>query len=416
MVKQAIRHLQFFLNKLGGKSINPILIPLSNKPFWQNEPHPFDHYRSTDSLPEQADIVIIGAGLTGASTAYHLIDTVKKSNLTVVLLDKGNPATEASGRNGGNFELLPENSVGIYSGLVSERFRFLKRCYPYVDPSILQIESEYHASLVFQFALKNRNRFKEIVRKERIHCDLSAKGWLYIAHTEEEEQAICDEVTLAAQHGERIYIWSRKKIREQFGINSRFIGRFIPDDGTYNPFKYTCCLIKAAIKSGIKLYTFVKVEQIQSMDEEYHQLKTNMGLLKARQVIVATNAFTSELLPELGAIKPHQSQIAITESTPDYCKGRLITSEDGPLYLNQPRAKSKNGLVPLLIGAGDDRAMKNPYYRKRSKRFMILLCSKEINISRTLKGNHFQQNGLVPWLLHLINYPPLVTCLRESLL
>lgn len=187
-----------------------------------------------------------------------------------------------------------------------------------------------------------------------------------------------------------------EKIREQFGINSKFIGRFIPDDGTYNPFKYTCCLIKAAIKSGIKLYTFVKVQQIQSMDTEYHQLKTNMGLLKARQVIVATNAFTSELLPELSAIKPHQSQIAITDSTPDYCKGRLITSEDGPLYLNQPRVRSKNGLVPLLIGAGDDRPMKNPYYRKRSKKFMILLCSKEISISRTLKGDHFQPNGLAP--------------------
>ncbi|TIE15445.1 sarcosine oxidase, partial [Legionella pneumophila] len=110
LAKQATRYLQFFLNKLDGKSINPILIPLSNKPFWQTEPHPFEHYRSTDQLPEKADIVIIGAGLTGASTAYHLIDAVKKRNLTVVLLDKGNPATEASGRNGGNFELLPENS------------------------------------------------------------------------------------------------------------------------------------------------------------------------------------------------------------------------------------------------------------------------------------------------------------------
>ncbi|HAU1477756.1 FAD-dependent oxidoreductase [Legionella pneumophila] len=389
LAKQATRYLQFFLNKLDGKSINPILIPLSNKPFWQTEPHPFDHYRSTDQLPEKADIVIIGAGLTGASTAYHLIDAVKKRNLTVVLLDKGNPATEASGRNGGNFELLPENSVGIYSGLVSERFRFLKRCYPHVHPSILQIESEYHASLVFQFALKNRNRFKEIVRKERIYCDLAAKGWLYIAHTEEEEQAICDEVTLAAQHGERIYIWSRKKIREQFGINSKLIGRFIPDDGTYNPFKYTCCLIKAAIKSGIKLYTFVKVQQIKSMDTEYHQLKTNMGLLKARQVIVATNAFTSELLPELSAIKPHQSQIAITDSTPDYCKGRLITSEDGPLYLNQPRVRSKNGLVPLLIGAGDDRPMKNPYYRKRSKKVHDLIVQQRDKYFPNLKGKPF---------------------------
>ena len=58
-------------------------------------------------------MVVIGAGLTGVAAAYRLKDT----GLQVVLLDQGDPAGEASGRNGGNFELLPENSVGIYEGL-----------------------------------------------------------------------------------------------------------------------------------------------------------------------------------------------------------------------------------------------------------------------------------------------------------
>ena len=58
-------------------------------------------------------MVVIGAGLTGVAAAYRLKDT----GLRVVLLDQGDPAGEASGRNGGNFELLPENSVGIYEGI-----------------------------------------------------------------------------------------------------------------------------------------------------------------------------------------------------------------------------------------------------------------------------------------------------------
>jgi choline dehydrogenase-like flavoprotein len=62
------------------------------------------------------DVLIIGAGLTGASAAYHLGPAVRDRSLRVALIDRGDPATEASGRNGGNFELLPENSVGLYGG------------------------------------------------------------------------------------------------------------------------------------------------------------------------------------------------------------------------------------------------------------------------------------------------------------
>jgi glycine/D-amino acid oxidase-like deaminating enzyme len=70
-----------------------------------------------------------------------------------------------------------------------------------------------------------------------------------------EEQALCEEVTLAAQHGQRIELWSRRRIREEFGFSSAYLGRFIPGDGTYHPFKYACGLLQGALRSGVKLYT-----------------------------------------------------------------------------------------------------------------------------------------------------------------
>ena len=89
-------------------------------------------------------MVIIGAGLSGAAAAYHL----KDSGLSVAVIEKGDPAGEASGRNGGNFELLPENSVGTYEGLAPGRFKFMKRRYPNVPLEVLQAVSERQASLV----------------------------------------------------------------------------------------------------------------------------------------------------------------------------------------------------------------------------------------------------------------------------
>ena len=44
------------------------------------------------------------------------------------------------------------------------------------------------------------------------------RGWLHLACTDDEEQGMCEEVTLAAQHGQRIELWSRRKIAQEFGL------------------------------------------------------------------------------------------------------------------------------------------------------------------------------------------------------
>ena len=90
---------------------------------------------------------------------------------------------KASGRNGGTLELLPENSVGIYEGLASERAAFLRLRYPSVPVQILRAESERQASIILGVALRNRNAMKQIIQEENIECDFSPRGWLYLAHT-----------------------------------------------------------------------------------------------------------------------------------------------------------------------------------------------------------------------------------------
>jgi hypothetical protein len=95
-------------------------------------------------------------------------------------------------------------------------------------------------------------------------------------------------------------------------------------------------------------------------------IETERGIVTARCVIVATNAFTSELFPELKAIKPHQSQVQVTEFAPDRVRGRVVTCEEGPTFFNQPRAGARNGWAPLLMGGGADRPMRSPSSRRRS--------------------------------------------------
>src|SRR5262249_43307648 len=93
---------------------------------------------------------------------------------------------------------------------------------------------------------------------------------------------------------------------------------------------------------------------------------TNKGMITARKVIATTNAFTSRLFPELKRITPRQSQILVTEHAPDRARGRIGTSEEGPVYFNQPRAGTQDGRAPLLMRGGHDRPTKNPSSHRRS--------------------------------------------------
>ena len=360
--REALLLFQDLQAQLGVSTTRPLLLPIDDQPFWHRTQHPFANFQSSNHLPSLADVVIIGAGLTGAAAAFHLRDT----GLKIVLLERGDPACEASGRNGGNFELLPENSVGTYEGLAPGRFKFMKRRYPHVPVEVLQAVSERQASLVLGLALRNRDLLKETILNEGISCDFSPKGWLHIAADEREEQGICDEVSLAAQHGQRIAIWSRSKIADEFGIQASFLGRFIPGDGTYHPFKFVCGELNIALGRGVDLYTRTKVLGLETVTESEHRLVTDRGTIVARRVIVATNAFTKDLLPELSAIEPYQSQILVTEHVRDRVRGRIVTSDNGPVFFNQPREGARDGRAPLLMGGAADRPMKKPSSRRRS--------------------------------------------------
>lgn len=356
---------QGLLAQWGLATTEAIDLPASDTPYWLRGRRPLANYQSRPSLPERADVVVIGAGLTGASAAYHLAVEAKAGE-RIVVLERGEPAGEASGRNGGNFELFPENSVGLYEGLAPERLAFLRRRYPGLPAAIIQAESERQASVVLGLSLRNRDLLKTLILREQIDCDFEPRGWLHLACNEEQEQGICDEVMLAAQHGQRIEIWSRRKIGAEFGIKSSYLGRFSPGDGTYHPFKYACGLLERALQRGVELYTQSRVLHVTSRNADTHEVLTERGTIVARRVIAATNAFTSQLFPELRQIRPRQSQIQVTELAPDRARGRVVTCEDGPVFFNQPRDAAGGGMAPLLMGGGADRPMRSPSSRRRS--------------------------------------------------
>ncbi len=80
-------------------SLPQIPAPLAATSFWRTELDALDSSRSTEELPQECDVVIIGAGYSGASTAYHLVQD-NDFPPSIVILESREACSGASARNG----------------------------------------------------------------------------------------------------------------------------------------------------------------------------------------------------------------------------------------------------------------------------------------------------------------------------
>jgi lysine/ornithine N-monooxygenase len=78
-------------------------LPRSNgmKSFWTKEPGHLDNFRSSNDLPQDVDIAIIGAGYSAAAIVTHILATTsKESRPSIVVLEARQLSSGATGRNG----------------------------------------------------------------------------------------------------------------------------------------------------------------------------------------------------------------------------------------------------------------------------------------------------------------------------
>lgn len=78
---------------------SPFPHPTSTLPFWRTDLHRLDDYRSTEHLPAECDVLIIGAGYAGVTTAYHLLDG-NPLPPSIVILEARQACSGATARNG----------------------------------------------------------------------------------------------------------------------------------------------------------------------------------------------------------------------------------------------------------------------------------------------------------------------------
>lgn len=246
--------------------------------------------------PERADVAVIGAGYAGLAAALSLA----KQGIRVVVLEARTIGWGASSRNGGmaltGLKLSVEALTGRYGHDTARRM--------------------YAASLA------SIDRVEEIIRDEAIDCDFRRCGHLEVACKRSHFAAYARSVELMSREFDhRLSIVERSDLSEEIGSDVYFGGLVDEKSAGLQPARYVAGLGRAALKAGAKIYENSPVEAVRRVSERGETgfgLSFSGGRLFARQVFVASGAYTSSFVPELRKkVIPIGSFIIATKPLPE---------------------------------------------------------------------------------------------------
>jgi len=247
-------------------------------------------------LPDSPDVAVVGAGFTGLSAARALA----KRGVRVVVLEAETFGWGASSRNGGM----------VLTGL---------------KLPIPTLISRYGAETVrrmYVSSLASIDCVEEIVREDNIACDFSRSGHLEVAVKQSHFDDYARAATLIQREfNHTLRIIPKNEMRGEIGSDIYFGGLVDETSAGVNPARYVAGLAQAAQRAGASLHDHTRVLKIDPQTTNgarKFSLQTSRGTLAAREVLVASGAYTTNATPALRKkIIPIGSYIIATEILSD---------------------------------------------------------------------------------------------------
>ncbi len=234
-------------------------------------------------LPNSVEVAVIGAGVVGCSIAYQLA----KRGKSVAVFDQRGIGSGASGRNGGmtgtGSALHSSGGEAIYA-LTSENFSMLQ---------------------------------DELARELDDDFSLLVTGGIDIATNEEQADFLKAAVSRQQENDIDVEWLNGQEARDLVPALSEHIYgvEWKRYSGHLWPFQLVHALANGARYYNARFITHTPVTRILTSNGTATGIETAFGSVEAGAVVVATNAWTRSLLPDLpeGAIVPSRGQILVTQ-------------------------------------------------------------------------------------------------------
>jgi sarcosine oxidase, subunit beta len=237
---------------------------------------------------QRADVVIVGGGIMGASSAFFL----RKRGLSVILLERGLIGQQASGVNFGNTRRMGRP--------------------------------------IEELPLSNRSRgiwlkFRELFGDD---AELLLNGHLRLGFKPEHEERMVRYAQDAQSFGLGMQMMSGQALRERFPYLSREItaGCFAPHDGHANPRLAAPAIGRAAAREGAQVFENTEIVSVEKDGEDFRVAAADGRIFRAPVALITAGAWGDRISASFGEPVPmivKGPQMAVTEPVP-YAIGPTI--------------------------------------------------------------------------------------------
>lgn len=293
---------------------------------------------SYPSLQEdlQTEIVVVGAGITGALTSHALVEKGYK----VVLIDK---------RDVGQGSTSATTSMLQYE----------------IDVSLTNLSEmigEHGAVTCYQAGIDAIKKMEKLVKKTGIEVDFEKKGSLYMAHDEKAATDLFKEFELRNKYKLGVKWLSTKQVLQQYGLVC--FGAILSNTAaSVDAYRMAHALIQLNAARGMKVYDQTTIKDFQ-LNENPVMITTTDGFqLCCKKVIFCTGFESTKLLKEKIA-ELFYTYACVSEQAiniPAKLNNILVWDTDDPyLYMRT----TNDGR--LLVG-GEDSAVNFPFFQQKIK-------------------------------------------------
>jgi glycine/D-amino acid oxidase-like deaminating enzyme len=317
------------------------------KSYWQDPPSRIANLRTTPDLPcdETFDYVIVGSGISGAATAFKLLQ--RDPELSILMLEARTAASGASGRNGGHCKTGDYKQVKSWVEKYGEdeALKIGKLEQDCVDDMADFVRS-YNVSSGWQDVETadlywTKAKFDEAVEVLEFQRELEARRPNDVPQN--------NPRTAYAGQAARDY-WKWPEI----------LGAITYSGHTQNPYLTVSAMLELGLEMGLNLQTNTMALNLVHIptsagEKTKWEVQTDRGTVKGNKVVLATNGYTSALHPGFKStnfLEPGRSQVSAVHPEAD-------TSENPVFRRSNSHADAPGGgdyiiaRAPGDIGAGD---------------------------------------------------------------